>query len=254
MRFNTAKEKMLQGKPVIGGSSGLGSPLSAETLALAGLDLVLIDDQHGVWDPQSMMAAFRSVRLAGAVPLGRVGKNDYYAIGSMLDRGALGIVVPMVHTAEDARAAVYAARYMPLGGRSIGAYGCDMYGPDYYELANEEVHLAIQIESKEGLENAEEILSVDGVDGTWVGPADLAASLELDLNTPEGREAHDASIMQVVAACKKTGKIPGIACNGKEQGEYRIEQGHLFVTPAVDRSSVSDSAKSIVEALSHLTV
>lgn len=253
MRFNTAKQRMLTGKHVVGGSAGLGSPYAAETLALGGVDLVLVDDQHGIWEPASMMAAFRSIRLGGAVPMARVGKNDFYAIGAMLDRGALGIVVPMVHTVEDARAAVFAARYPPQGGRSKGAYGCEMYGPDYYKWANEEVFLAIQIESEQGLENADQILAVDGIDGTWVGPADLAASLGLDLTTPDGVRAHDEAIVRIVEACRKNGKVPGIACFGVENGAYRVKQGHLFITPASDKNFISAETKTMVQTLRDLS-
>ena len=162
MRFNTAKQKMLEGQPAIGAAACLGSPLAAEILAKAGADYVMIDDQHGIREPVSIMAAF----------------------GAMLDRGALGIVVPMVHTAADAEAAVYATRYQPGGSRSIGAYGSVMYGADYMNWADEDVFLAVQIESRQGLENVEAIMAVEGVDGCWIGPADLAASMRLDLSRP----------------------------------------------------------------------
>ena len=247
MRFNTAKQKMLEGKPAIGAGAGLGSPLAAEILALSGLDYVMVDDQHGLWEPESMLAAFRSIRLAGCVPMARVGKNDFYAIGAALDRGALGIIVPMVHTAEDAEAAAYAMRYPPRGGRSMGAYGCQMYGADYIKHANDEVFLAVQIESKEGLENVDEIMAVDGVDGTWVGPWDLAASMGIDF----GSEAHEAAILRVVDACKKAGKIPGTYCGG--QGAHRIKQGYLFVTPAGDSMHIEAGVKQVLAELNELT-
>ena len=246
MKINTAKWKMLEGKPAIGAGATSGSPLVAEVLALSGLDYVIVDDQHGIWEPESMLAAFWSIRIAGAVPMARVGKNDFYAIGATLDRGALGVMVPMVHTAEEAEAAAYAMRYPPRGGRSMGAYGCQMYGADYIERANDEVFLAVQIESKQGLENVEEIMAVDGVDGTWVGPGDLAASLGTEI----GSEAHEAAMLRVVEACKKTGKIPGTFCTG--QGAHRIKQGYLFVTPAWDTMHIDIGVKQVLEELKEL--
>ena len=248
MKINTAVLKMLEGKPALGGIAALGSPLGAEILALAGLDFVMADDQHGIWEPESMMAAFRSIRIAGSVPVARVGKNDFYAIGSTLDRGALGIVVPMVHTVEDAEAAAYAMRYPPRGGRSAGPYGCLMYGPEYTNWANDEVFLAVQIESAQGLENAEEIMAVDGVDGCWVGPGDLSLSLGVAF----GSEAHEDALLRIVEACHKTGKIPGIASGGVEQTAHRIKQGYLFVTPTSDLGPVITDARQVIEALKDL--
>jgi 4-hydroxy-2-oxoheptanedioate aldolase len=248
MKINTAVLKMREGKPALGGIAAFGSPLGAEILALAGLDFVMADDQHGIWEPESMMAAFRSIRVAGSVPVARVGKNDFYAIGSTLDRGALGIVVPMVHTVEDAEAAAYAMRYPPRGGRSAGPYGCFMYGYDYSNWANDEVFLAVQIESEQGLENVEEIMAVDGVDGCWVGPGDLGLSLDV----APGSEAHEKALVRIVEACHKTGKIPGIASGNAEQTAHRIKQGYLFVTPTSDLGPVITDARQVIEALKDL--
>ena len=246
MRINTAKQKMLEGKPAIGAGANLGSPLGAEILALSGADYVMVDDQHGIWEPEAVMAAFRSIWIAGAVPMARVGQNDFYAIGAMLDRGALGIVVPMVHTVKDAAAAAFAMRYPPCGGRSMGPFGCQMYGPDYVDWANDEVFLAVQIESKQGLENVEEIMAVDGIDGCWIGPWDLAASM----GTRIGSEAHEEAMLCILEACKKTGKIPGTYCG--DQGAHRLKQGFLFVTPLGDTLHISVGAKEILKELKEL--
>lgn len=246
MRINTAKQKMLEGKPAIGAGASLGAPLGAEILALSGVDYVLVDDQHGIWEPEAMMAAFRSIWIAGAVPMARVSKNDFYAIGAMLDRGALGIIVPMVHTAQDAAATAFAMRYPPRGGRSMGAFGCQMYGPDYPNWANDEVFLAVQIESKQGLENVEEIMAVDGIDGCWIGPWDLAASM----GTHMGSKVHEEAMLRILEACKKTGKIPGASCG--DQAEHRLKQGFLFVTPLADMFLIGAGVKKRLKELKGL--
>ena len=116
--LNTAKQTMLEGRPAIGALAGLGSPMAAEYLSRAGFDFVLVDVQHGSWDLTPAKQAFRAISLGTAIPMARAAQNDFYAIGSLLDRGALGIVVPMVNSADEARAAVWAARYPPLGSRS----------------------------------------------------------------------------------------------------------------------------------------
>ncbi len=233
MRINTAKRRMLEGKPAIGAQVCLGSPLAAEILSLSGFDYVQVDNQHGLWGKDSIMTAFRSICLGSAVPMVRVEQNDFYAIGSLLDRGALGIVVPMVETIEQARAAAFAVRYPPRGGRSYGPLGAQFHGSDYDSWIDEEVFLAVQIESKLAVENAEKIMAVDGIDGCWIGPTDLAKSMGVDLNTKEGQEAREGAILKVLLACRKANKIPGItAPHGA--GPRRIKQGFLFVAVGAD--------------------
>lgn len=251
VRVNAAKWRMIEGKPAIGASVGLGSPLTAEILSLAGFDFVLVDNQHGSWDDDSTMLAFRSICLGPAVPMARVQQNDFYAIGRLLDRGALGIVVPMVNSVQEAQAAAFAARYPPRGGRSVGAFGAGFHGSDYGRWIDDEVFLAVQIESEQAVNCAEEILAVEGVDGCWVGPADLANSLRVDLSTPEGRKAHEAAILRVLEACRKTRKIPGIAAG--DDAPHWIEQGFLFITVGGDDGFVVTGARETLRKLGRVT-
>ena len=250
VRANTAKQRMLEGKPAIGGPVGLGSPLAAEIFSLAGFDFVLVDNQHGSWNDDSTMLAFRSICLGPAIPMARVQQNDFYTIGRLLDRGALGIVVPMVNSVEEAQAAAFATRYPPQGGRSVGAFGAGLHGSDYESWIDDEVFLAVQIESERAVNCAEEILAVDGVDGCWIGPADLANSMGVDLSTPEGAEAHEAAILRVLEACQKTNKIPGIAAGYDAQ--RWIEHGFLFVTTVGDAGFVLNGARETLRELGRL--
>jgi 4-hydroxy-2-oxoheptanedioate aldolase len=216
-------------------------------LSLAGYDYVLVDLQHGAWDDAGALSAVRSICLGPAVPMARVGKNDFAAIGRLLDGGMLGIVVPLVNSVAEAEAAAYAARYPPRGGRSAGPFGTRFYGADYGERIDEEVFLAVQIESAQAVQHAEEILAVEGVDGCWVGPGDLARSMGVDLGTAEGRVAHEAAIMRVLAACRKRNKIPGIA--GGDRAGYWLERGFLFVTAVSDGGLVARGAEEELRAL-----
>lgn len=245
MRINTAKKRMLEGKPTLGVELGLGSVLAAEILSRAGFDFVQVDNQHGSWDYNTTMAAFRSICLGGsAVPMARVRQNDFYAIGGLLDRGALGIVVPMVEGPEQAEATVRAVRYPPRGSRSSGPFGAQFYGPDYDKRANEQIFLAVQIESKRAAENAEEIMAVDGVDGCFIGPGDLAKTMGVDY----GNQEHEAVILRVLAACGKTGKIPGIWAGGGS-AQRRLEQGFLFLVVGGDSEFVTDQAQEVLRKL-----
>ena len=240
MLLNTARRLMLEGKPAVGGGLGAGSPLVAEMMAGAGFDWMLLDDQHGLWSSEAIMAAFHNIAQCGSTPMARVQKNDFGLIGSLLDKGALGIIVPMVNSAADAEAAAYATRYPPRGGRSIGVYGYRMYEPSadaYVRASNDEVFLAVQIESKQAFEQVDAIMAVDGIDGCWIGPADLGASMGLDLQKPADARLHNEAILQIRDACLRAGKIPGIA--GGDRAQHWIEHGFQFVTVAWDLAYVS---------------
>jgi 4-hydroxy-2-oxoheptanedioate aldolase len=234
MRVNTAKEKMLRGEPAYGYSLASGSPLVAEALSHSGIDWLMIDTQHGSWGPESTIQALSSMAAGAAVPMARVARNDYTLIGRLLDEGILGIVVPMVDTVEQARAVATACRFPPRGNRSWGWGRARNYGPDYGAAINDQLFVAIQIESAAAVEHAEEIMGVDGIDGCWVGPADLSFSLGFHPSEQASRSEHKAALERVLEACRKTGKVPGIACQSPTEARQRVEQGFRFVTAGGD--------------------
>ena len=138
-KINTAKQMMLQGKPAFGYSLGLGSPAAAEILSTSGIDFLLLDRQHGSWGDESTIAALIAMSAGTAVPMARVARNDYTLIGRLLDEGMLGIVVPMVHTPEDAKAAADACRFPPIGTRSWGWGRARAHGADYSDWIDEQL-------------------------------------------------------------------------------------------------------------------
>ena len=233
MIVNEAKRRMLAGGRAVGITVVTGAPLSAKAASLAGFGFIMVDNQHGNWGDDSNQAAFDAIAMGSAMPAARVCKNDFCAIGRLLDRGALGIIVPMVNTPDEAREAARAVRYPPKGGRSFGPFGTSHMGADYAQRINDEVYLGVQIETTTALENAEEILSVDGIDGCWIGPADLGLSMGVDLETDEGKAEHEAAIARVLAACRKAGKIPGIAARPWTTQHY-LDMGFQFVTMGSD--------------------
>jgi 4-hydroxy-2-oxoheptanedioate aldolase len=234
MRVNTAKQKMLQGKPAFGYSVGLGSPVAAEALAWCGIDFILLDRQHGSWGDDSTTAAFMAMHGAPAVTMCRVARNDYTLIGRLLDEGSMGMIVPMVHTREDAIAVANACHHPPLGERSWGWGRARVHGDDYADNISRELFVAVQIESITAVENAEAILSTPGIDGCWCGPADLAFSLGVHPSQQANDDRHGRALERVVQACKNTGKIPGIAGGGIEDALKRAEQGFQFITAGGD--------------------
>ena len=249
MAVNQAKRLMLEGKPAIGVEVALGSPLAAELLSPMGFDFVLVDNQHGSWSDDSSMHAIRSIALGTATSMARVRRNDYGAIGRLLDRGIMGIIVPMVNTVEEAEAAAYAVRYPPKGGRSGGPFGTGFLGPDYMDWANDEVYLGIQIETVQAARDAEKIMAVEGIDGCWIGPGDLRLSMGVDLSTPEGKKAHRSTILGVFEACRKVGKIPGLWTPDASAALDWIQEGALFVTAGGDSTWLFEGAREALRQL-----
>ena len=234
MLVNTAKQKLLQGKPAYGFTLHLGSPVVAEIVSRAGPDFVMIDNQHGSWGPDTTIAALIAINGSPATPMARVARNDYTMIGRLLDEGMLGIIVPMVHTAEDAQAAAAACRFPPRGSRSWGWTRAALYGEDYPDRIGDELFLAVQIESAEAVKNAEAILATPGVDGCWGGPADMALSMGIHPRDRFKSEQHARNLEKVVAACRNTGKIPGISGTDPDDALARTKQGFRFITTSSD--------------------
>lgn len=249
MKVNKAKEIMQAGKPAFGYALFLGAPLNAELLSDCGIDFLLLDRQHGSWGDDSTIAAFTAMAAGSAVPMARVARNDYTLIGRLLDEGALGIVVPMVHTPDDARTAARACRFPPTGDRSWGWGRARTYGADYADWINEQLFVAVQIESALAVENAEAIMATPGVDGCWVGPSDLSLSMGFHPSEMNDRDEHARALERVLDACRNTGKIPGIAANGIEDGVRRAKQGFQFITAGSDAEFISWGAASGLRAL-----
>ena len=246
---NTAKQKLLRGEAAFGYSLGLGSPLAAEALAHCGIDFLLLDTQHGSFGPDSTIAALIAMAAGSATPMARVARNDYTLIGRLLDEGMLGIVVPMVHTAEDAKAAADACRLPPRGTRSWGWGRAGRYGGDYADAIDDEVFVAVQLESQQAIANAEAILSVPGVDGCWVGPSDLALSLGIHPRDAATDDRHRRALERVLDVSRDTGKVPGLACSSPTEARQRADQGFRYLTAASDVGMLLAAARAGLKTL-----
>jgi 4-hydroxy-2-oxoheptanedioate aldolase len=165
----------------------------------------------------------------------------------------LGIVVPMVDTPEQAQAAADACRFPPLGKRSYGWGRARVYGGDYPYRSDAEVFLAIQLESAAAVENAEAILATPGVDGCWVGPADLAFSMGFHPDEIPQRDEHQRALESVVQACRNTGTIPGIAGGTPEDGLRYAAMGFQFITAGSDIGFLLEGAIAGAAKLSGIT-
>jgi 4-hydroxy-2-oxoheptanedioate aldolase len=249
MRTNTAKQRLLAGEPAFGYGLSLGSPIAAEALAQSGIDFILLDTQHGSFGPDSTIACLMAMASGTATPMARVARNDYTLIGRLLDEGALGIVVPMVHSAEDARAAADACRLPPVGTRSWGWGRAARYGGDYPDKVNDEIFVAVQLESITAVENAEAIMATPGVDGCWAGPADLALSMGIDPRNAPNDDRHARALERIVEACRNTGKVPGLSCGSPEEMVRRAAQGFRFLTGGGDLAFILSGAAAGLKTL-----
>ena len=231
MIANKVRGLLRRNELALGIECGVGDPLLAELMAAQGFDWVLLDGQHGTWQRQSFALGFMGVRAGGATPFARVAQNEYFAIGHLLDEGALGIVVPLVENAEEAERVRDASRLPPRGARSVGYGGATAYGPDYLDSIDDELVVAIQIESARGVENADEIMATEGIDACWVGPGDLSRSI----GHAVGSAGHDEAVHHVFAACLRHGKAAGISAVSREHARKWIEAGGTLMLLGGDR-------------------
>ncbi len=177
---NKLREALLSRKLSLGAWMQIGHTAVAEILACAGFDWVCVDLEHGAIGLETMAGIFRTLDAYECVPVARVPKNDPIWIRRSLDAGARGLIIPMVNTAEEAGAAIREAKYPPRGLRGFGYSRANMHGAEfdaYIAEANDEIAMIMQIEHKDAIDNLDVILEVDGVDGLFVGPLDLSASM-----------------------------------------------------------------------------
>jgi 2-keto-3-deoxy-L-rhamnonate aldolase RhmA len=229
---NFVKEKLRDGGIAVGAWMSILNPRAARAVASSGLDWVLFDTEHGPPSFETVDGLVRAVGGAGALPIVRVVWNDINAIKQALDTGAYGVVVPWVNTREEAENAVTYCRYAPEGlrgcapGRASSAWG--MSSSEYLKIANDEILVVVQVETRKAVENIEEIVSVEGVDATFIGPSDLSASLghRGEYFHPEVVKAME----RVVEACKASGVAPGVAFGmGLDHVNSLIENGFRFI-------------------------
>ena len=210
------------------------SSVTAEAVAAVGFDYVCLDMQHGAIGYSDAVPMLQAISGQGATPIVRLAANDPAAIGRVLDAGALGVIVPMVGSAEEAARAVVACRYPPRGRRSYGPVRAATVMGTRAPRELEQVVCAVMVETEEGLERVDEIAGTDGVDAIYVGPADLSLALGLPPAYEHEAPAHREALERIRAACERHGIIAGIHCDGGAMAARRLQQGFRMVTVAND--------------------
>ena len=234
MKHNIVKDKLRAGKPSVGSWLSLCSPVAAEYMAHVGFDWLVVDTEHSPVDMETVDSCFQAICTTPTMPMARVAWNEPVLIKRLLDAGAMGLVVPMICSAEEARRAVAAMKYPPQGIRSTGGGRATLYGSDYYARANEEIAVIVQIEHIDAVTRIREILSVPGVDAGFIGPNDLAVSMGLPPDGNVTHPDHAAAVMEVLKGAKEVGVPIGIHTYSAEHCNMRIEQGFQFVGMAAD--------------------
>ncbi|XOV86410.1 MAG: HpcH/HpaI aldolase/citrate lyase family protein [Pseudomonadota bacterium] len=250
MRKNTALEKWRAGEQTIGGWLSLANTHSAEMLANAGFDWLCVDLQHGLLDYSDLRHMLPAISTTETIPLVRVSGNNPSEIMKVLDAGAMGVIVPLVNNRAEAEAAVSACMYPPLGMRSFGPVRAALYGGrGYASEANSEIACIVMIETREGIEKLEEIVTTPGLGGVYIGPSDLALALGLPPAGDTDNELHLETVGRILETCKQH-KVPvGIHTGGLAWTQRRLEAGFNFVTLGSDAGfMMSAAARELAEA------
>lgn len=250
MKTNQVREKLRAGLSSLGCFVGLGSPNAAELLAYAGFEWLIIETEHSALDSAEIEHMLMAINGTEAVPIVRVPSADPVYIQRSLDFGAMGIMVPMVRTVEEAQAVVRATRYPPAGTRGYNPLRAAHYSfdsKDYFYRANDNLLVALILETKEAVQDLEAIASVPGVDVLFLGPFDLCLSLGLDpMKQPHPQV--EAVIEQMLSIAKKIGISAGIHAFNSDQLHKRQAQGFKMISYSTDYVLLAEAARTGLEA------
>lgn len=241
MRSNTVKARWARDEVTYGGWLSIANPFTAEIMAHAGFDWLCIDMQHGVIDYAAAVTMLQVIGTTETMPFVRVPWNEPGIIGKVLDAGAMGVIIPMVNSPEEAKAAVGACRYYPQGYRSYGPTRAAYYaGMDYFAGANREVACIPMIETRQALERLDEILAVPGIDAVYVGPADLSITLGL-LPRMDNEGAFEEARLRIARACRERGVVAGIHGNASLAAKHAAA-GFQMITVSGDAGALAAQA------------
>ncbi len=251
MRKNRLKEIFRSGKSVVNGWLQIPNSFTAELMANQNWDSLTLDMQHGVIDYPNAVGMLQAISTTKVVPMVRVNWNEPGQIMKMLDAGAYGIICPMVSNKREAESFVKACMYPPNGYRSYGPIRGLVYGgPDYADEANNEILKFAMIETKESLENLDEIMKTPGLDGIYIGPADLSLAIgeKPSFDKPENDPVYNI-IMKILDHAVKNKIIAGIQNGQPEYAEKMIKKGFQLVTIGSDQRYMTAASKTALSKL-----
>jgi 4-hydroxy-2-oxoheptanedioate aldolase len=244
MRSNTVLRKLRAGEPSVGTWLSCSDSLAAELMAHVGFDWLVINMEHEAIDVRTMQMMLQAISTTDTIPMVRPVWNDILAIKQPLDCGAYGVVIPMVNSREDAIRAVQVCRYPPQGIRGIGGARRSLYGgPDYVAHANEEIAVIVQIETTQALANADEIMSVEGIDAFFIGPNDLAKSMGLSIGLDNRHPDFMRAVKHLLEVGKRHGVPGGIHAGTPSAVNEMLDLGFQFVAMDGDIAFMMQAAR-----------
>jgi 2-dehydro-3-deoxyglucarate aldolase len=248
---NRFRQDLIARKRLIGCWASLGSPITTEVIGVAGYDWILLDAEHAPNDVLTLVPQLMALKDSVSAPVVRPPSNDVVVIKRLLDAGFHNFLVPFVESADEARRAVAATRYPPAGVRGVSvSQRSNRYGtvPDYFKVVNDNVAVMVQIESRAGVAAAASIAAVDGVDGLFIGPSDLAAGFGYlgNASHPEVQQAMGA----VFAVAKAAGKPMGILAPVEADARRYIEMGATFVAVGSDLGVLRMASQALLDKFS----
>ena len=253
MKTNHVRHKLKRGESSVGTWLTLPDTTAARLMTNMGFDWLTVELEHSPTSFETAAASFAIIAGAGVVPLVRVPFNTVENVKRVLDTGAWGVIAPMVNSRAEAEALVAAARYQPLGQRSIGgqmhAANFDTDAATYYARANDEILVVVMAEHVKAIAAADEILSVPGIDVVFIGPNDLTNSMgKPPVFESDDKEFTDA-VDRILKLAKKHGVAPGIHVVDAEAAKRRLDQGFQFVAVASEAGFMMSKAAEITRFL-----
>ena len=253
MKTNPVRAKLKRGEPSVGTWLVLNDSVGAQLMAGTGFDWLTVELEHSHFTFENAARCFAIVSASGCVPLVRVPWNTTENIKRVLDTGAWGIIVPLVNSRAECEAVVDAARYRPIGRRTIGGQlGPVNFATDaatYYARANDEILVVVMAETAEAVANIDDILSVPGIDVVFIGPNDLHASLGVAPAFDSDLPAFNDALARIFASAKKHGVAPGIHVPDAAQARRRLAEGWQFVAISSEAGFMLAQAAQVVKEL-----
>lgn len=250
MKQNNLKKLLKANETAVNGWLSIPSSYSAEVMAHCGFDAITVDLQHGMIDFGQAVTMLQAISTTAVTPLVRPGGSNTVEIMHLLDAGAYGVICPQVDDADIARTVVSACRYPPVGSRSFGPSRGPLYaGPDYYQHANDEILVFVMIESRRAVQNLDSIMSVEGIDGIFIGPNDLSLSFGGPPGSdPQGEVAEVIEMVRRKATERRL--ATGIFCADGKMARRRAGQGFQMVTPGNDVGILKDACRAQLAEIS----
>ena len=253
MKTNTVRAKLKRGECVIGTWLTLASPMAAHLMARVGFDWLTVELEHSPTTFETAASCYGLIAAHDCAPLTRVPINSVENIKRALDMGSWGIIVPMVNSKAEAEAVVQAARFSPIGNRSIGGQAhAAIFQTDtatYYKKANDEIIVIIMAEHVDAIEQAEEIMSVPGIDVVFIGPNDLTNSMGLPPVFESDDKRFTDAVEHILKTAKTKGIAPGIHVQDWQAAARRREQGFQFIAIASETGLMLSKATETARKL-----